>query len=199
MLFKKRFLDGIAKGEVSLAFRRWRRPTVKAGGRLRTAVGELAIFAVDTVVENDISTKDALRSGYPSRDELIHELATGREGILYRIEFRLSGPDTREVLREQTALSEDEIAEIALRVKRYDALAANGPWTLRVLRLIAEQPEVRAGELAKIIGSEREWLKLNVRKLKELGLTESLLHGYRLSPRGRSFLDRVASSRRPGN
>jgi hypothetical protein len=30
-----------------------------------------------------------------------------------------------------------------------------------------------------------------VRKLKELGLTESLLVGYRLSPRGRALLDQL--------
>jgi ribosomal protein S19E (S16A) len=31
-----------------------------------------------------------------------------------------------------------------------------------------------------------------VRKLKELGLTESLSPGYRLSPRGRKVLERIA-------
>jgi ribosomal protein S19E (S16A) len=31
--------------------------------------------------------------------------------------------------------------------------------------------------------------KLRVRRLKELGLTESLPKGYRVSPRGRAFLD----------
>ena len=33
--------------------------------------------------------------------------------------------------------------------------------------------------------------KLNVRKLKALGLTESLEVGYRLSPRGKSLLHRL--------
>ena len=35
---------------------------------------------------------------------------------------------------------------------------------------------------------ERAWFKGNVRKLKALGLTESLEVGYRLSPRGAVFL-----------
>jgi hypothetical protein len=35
---------------------------------------------------------------------------------------------------------------------------------------------------------ERQAFKLNVRKLKELGLTESLEVGYRLSPLGEAFL-----------
>ena len=42
MLLKRETLEGIASGEITLAFRRWKRPTVKAGGRLRTRIGELA-------------------------------------------------------------------------------------------------------------------------------------------------------------
>ena len=45
-----------------------------------------------------------------------------------------------------------------------------------------------AQELADRSGYEKEWLKLNVRKLKNLGLTESLHPGYRLSPRGAAYL-----------
>jgi len=41
MLFKKDILNAIELGEVTTAFRVWRRPTVKPHGRLRTAVGEL--------------------------------------------------------------------------------------------------------------------------------------------------------------
>jgi hypothetical protein len=32
MLFKQRFWAGLADGSVTVAFRRWRRPTVRAGG-----------------------------------------------------------------------------------------------------------------------------------------------------------------------
>jgi len=49
-------------------------------------------------------------------------------------------------------------------------------------------PRTRAGDLAAGMGMERRALKGNVRKLKELGLTESLEVGYRLSPRGRALL-----------
>jgi len=41
------------------------------------------------------------------------------------------------------------------------------------------------------VGLEKEAFKLNVRKLKNLGLTESLGTGYRISPRGRSVLERL--------
>jgi len=188
MLFKQHFLDGIAQGKVSLAFRRWRRPSVKTGGRLRTAVGELAIRVVEVFAESDITETDARRAGYPSRAALLDELTHGQAGTLYRIEFALAGPDTRTALREQPIASEAEAVAIAERLACYDANSAVGPWTLRMLRLIADHPSVRAGDLAALGGFAKEWLKLNVRKLKEVGLTESLHPGYRLSPRGRVYL-----------
>lgn len=42
-----------------------------------------------------------------------------------------------------------------------------------------------------MLGVDKEWFKLNVRKLKNLGLTESLETGYRISPRGRALLKRA--------
>lgn len=48
---------------------------------------------------------------------------------------------------------------------------------------------VRAGDPAADLGRERLEFKADVRKLKRLGLTESLEIGYRLSTRGRAYLD----------
>ena len=62
------------------------------------------------------------------------------------------------------------------------------PWTRRVLELIDARPETVAEDLAASLGMEKLPFKRDVRKLKELGLTESLLVGYRLSPRGRAYL-----------
>jgi hypothetical protein len=55
--------------------------------------------------------------------------------------------------------------------------------------LIASSPGVRAEDLARSVGREKMPFKLDVRKLKELGLTESLETGYRLSPRGQAVHD----------
>ena len=38
MLLKRAALEAIREGRVSLVFRKWRRPTVKAGGSLKTAI-----------------------------------------------------------------------------------------------------------------------------------------------------------------
>ncbi len=53
-----------------------------------------------------------------------------------------------------------------------------------MLQLISERPAVRAPDLAASLGLETLVFKRDVRKLKALGLTESLEIGYRISPRG---------------
>ena len=80
------------------------------------------------------------------------------------------------------------------RLDRLDRASSHGPWTRSTLALIADHPARRAGDLAEMVGREMPPFKLDVRKLKALGLTESLDVGYRLSPRGRVVLDRLAGS-----
>jgi hypothetical protein len=189
LLFKRHVLDGIAGGTVSLAFRRWVRPRVRAGSQLRTAIGVLAVDAVDEVDIAEISEKDARRAGFSSRVDLLDELASRTDGSVYRVALHLAGSDPRAVLRERDALTSDELAEVRSRLERLDAASRHGPWTIQALRLIRDHPAVRAGNLAAAVGRERLSFKRDVRKLKELGLTESLDVGYRLSPRGRAVLD----------
>jgi hypothetical protein len=186
MLFRQETLRGIESGEVTLAFRRWRRPTVRAGGTLRTRAGVLAIESVEPVEEDAITDADARRAGAAGRAELIARLRP--EGTLYRVEFRRVGPDPRIALRQRAKLEEEERAAIAARLARLDAASRHGPWTAPVLELIARRPATRARELAAELGRETAPFKADVRKLKELGLTESLERGYRLSPRGRAYM-----------
>jgi hypothetical protein len=201
VLFKQRVLDGIAAGHIDLAFRRWRRPTVRAGGRLRTAVGELAIREVEVVRMSEISEREARRAGYASRDELLDELGERRrsDAPIHRIAFRLEGPDPRVALRAQSRLTKAEVAELVRRLDRMDAASRHGAWTRTVLRMIDERAGVRAPDLAASLGRETLRFKTDVRKLKELGLTESLEVGYRLSPRGRALLRRIGDGGKQTN
>lgn len=192
MLFKRHVLDGFADGTISLAFRRWRRPRVRAGSQLRTAVGVLAVDAVDEVAPDDITEKEACRAGFASRDDLLGELARRADGFVYRIELHLAGRDPRAALRERDVLTSDELAEVRRRLERLDVASRHGHWTMTVLRLIRDRPAVRAGDLAPVMEQETPAFKRDVRKLKELGLTESLEVGYRLSRRGRAVLDRLS-------
>ena len=142
MLFNRADLDRIATGEITVAFRRWLRPTVRAGG-----------------------TREP-----------------------YRVAFRLAGPDPRIALRENADLSDAEIAAVSERLARLDARSQHGPWTDAVLDLIERNPGTRAADLAERLDRERLSFKADVRKLKGLGLTESLETGYRISPRGRCVM-----------
>lgn len=188
MLLKRETLEGIAEGRITLAFRRWKRSTVRGGGELRTAIGVLAIDGVDAIDEGDITDDDARSAGYPTRDALLAELNRRPEGDLYRVALHLAGDDPRTALREQDALDAEAVAAIAARLDRFDRSSRHGPWTETVLRLIADSPGVRAPDLAASLGRDTQPFKRDVRKLKELGLTESLEVGYRLSPRGRAWL-----------
>ena len=188
MLLKRDTLEGIAEGRITLAFRRWKRPTVRTGGELRTAIGVLAIDAVDAIEEADITDEDARLAGHPARAALVAELNRRPEGRLYRVALHLAGDDPRAALREQDALDADAVATIAPRLDRFDRASRHGPWTETVLRLIADRPGVRAPDLAASLGRDTQPFKRDVRKLKELGLTESLKVGYSLSLRGRAWL-----------
>jgi hypothetical protein len=175
----------IVAGEQTVVFRRWRRPTVRAGGTLRTASGVVAIDAIDTVDAAALTASDAQAGGFASRAALLAALAT-RAGEIYRITLHHAGADPRIALRARDALSPDELDDLQRRLARLDR---TGAWTRRVLRLIADHPGRRAADLAAQFGQETLVFKRNVRKLKELGLTESLEIGYRLAPRGQRVLD----------
>ena len=187
MLFKQELWAGLADGTITCTFRRWRRAQAKPGGRYRTPAGVLQVETVAVVDPAAITDADAARAGFPGRAELVRALDRSGDGPVYRVEFHLAGPDPREALRQADRLSDQEWAALAGRLDRLDRASRHGPWTEATLRLIAERPGVRAAELAAAVGRDRHPFKLDVRKLKELGLTESLEVGYRLSPRGRAL------------
>ena len=185
MLLNRRTLDGIAAGEIDLAFRRWKRPTVRTGGTLHTSAGLLGIDAVEPIAQRQIDRKQARRAGFSSPRELIESLRP--EGRLFRIRLHRIGDVPRVVLRARAPITKSERAELKARLARMDR-ARGEPWTVRVLELIRDRPETLAADLAASIGMEKAPFKRDVRRLKELGLTESLPVGYRLSPRGRDYL-----------
>jgi hypothetical protein len=188
--FRPDELEGIAAGEITLAFRRWDRPRARVGARHRTPAGELEILAVDEVDPAAITDADARAAGAPSAEALLAGLRADRPRT-YRVALRLAGPDGRVALREEADLDDSAVAAIAARLARLDAASRRGPWTGDVLRLVEARPGVRAADLATELSRETQPFKRDVRKLKELGLTESLEVGYRLSPRGAAFLART--------
>ncbi|MCK0111929.1 ASCH domain-containing protein [Ornithinimicrobium sp. F0845] len=185
-MFSNSDLERIVAGEIDLAFRVWRRPMHTVGGRQRTRAGVVGFTSVEPVEAADLSEVDAARAGC-TLDELEQFLAR-KEGTIYRIGLQFLGADERVALREQDRLAPDELDEIAGRLAGMDARSSRGPWTRQFLELIEARPAELAETIGASIGWDRAPFKVPVRRLKELGLTESLPTGYRLSPRGRAVL-----------
>jgi hypothetical protein len=134
-----------------------------------------------------ITEEDARRAGAASLDALRRALAARTDGPVFRVGLRWAGEDPRIALRQRRP-TEAELAGIRARLDRLDAASSAGPWTRQTLAIIDRSPEVRAPDLAAELGRDTPSFKRDVRKLKELGLTESLEVGYRLSPRGAAVL-----------
>lgn len=190
MLFRDPFLEGVQKGRYSVAFRRWTQPRVKPGTKMRTSIGVVEVVNLEPVMEFEITSTDAERAGYASKQELLAELAQFSEGQLYRVTLRYGGQDPRIQLRNDDELSDEEFETIKKKLKGYER---EGTWTNKTLKLIAKHEATLAAILAEKMGMEKYAFKRRVRQLKELGLTESLDVGYRLSPRGQAFLKRLKS------
>lgn len=83
---------------------------------------------------------------------------------------------------------EDVMLTLASELEHLDKHSKLGKWTLKTLLLIRENPHLKSADLAVKAKKEQEWLKLNIRKLKSLGLTLSHEPGYSLSPLGEAYL-----------
>ncbi|NDU71770.1 hypothetical protein GWI34_03895 [Actinomadura sp. DSM 109109] len=189
MLFRREVLEGIAGGRIDRVFRVWAEPRVRAGSTQRTWAGIVVIDSVTAVSPEEITEEDALRSGFANRAALLTALSKStKEGGYHRVMLHLGGPDPRDELAGNADLSGRELAGAKAALDAVDSRSRRGPWTRGVLRLIEEHPGLRAQDLAERLGRDRLPFKADVRRLKALGLTESLETGYRLSPRGEAVM-----------
>src|SRR5262245_23499937 len=188
VLWEARFWPLIADGSVTVTFRRWKRPQVVAGRRYRTPGGIIEADDVSFVAPETITTRDARRAGYATPDDVRADLRGDMALPVTRIAFHLvEEPDPRSELASTSALTAEDVADIDRRLDRLDAHSPHGAWTRATLDAIAEHPATRAAALAAAFGRDTAPFKLDVRKLKNLGLTISLERGYELSPRGSAY------------
>jgi len=93
MLLKLADLEAIRDGRIRLVFRRWSRPTVKAGGTLKTRIGMLKIGKITDMDPADVTDADARKAGFPDRADFDRWLLTMKPGHLFqRIEVSYHGP-----------------------------------------------------------------------------------------------------------
>jgi len=190
MLFKQIHLDGIKTGEISLAFRKWKKLSVNADSQVKTAIGVVQIGRVEKVELADITRKDANAAGYAQPEELRKLLDAIPEGDIYKIAVSYHAEDPRIALRGQVLLSDEAFELLTKQLARLDQYSKEGKWTINILTTIRDHPKLSAADIAAKTGREKQWLKLNIRKLKNLGLTISHDTGYTLSPLGALFLNR---------
>jgi hypothetical protein len=187
MLLKNKTIEGIRSGKITVIFRRWKKAGVKKGGTQMTQLGVVGIDDVKIVTENQITERDAKRAGFKTRDELIADLYDRDEDI-YKIKVHWVGEDPRKALRTNDKLGKKELDDVIAKLRKLDQNSQRGNWTQMYLQMIHDQPNTHAEILAGQIGLTIPTFKPWVRKLKALGLTESLRPGYRLSPRGKKVL-----------
>ena len=188
MMIRPAELRAIQAGDIDLAFRRWDRPRVVVGTRMRTTIGVVEVTSVERVALSSITADDARRAGAASAVALRRALAHRPDHPVFRVGVRFGGVDPRIALREQVP-AEAEVTQLITWLDRLDASSKVGPWTRPTLMIIDRSPGVRAPDLAAELGRPTADFKRDVRKLKERGLTQSLDIGYRLSPRGAAVID----------
>jgi hypothetical protein len=196
LLFQKRFHAGLVDGSIRLTFRRWEKPHVRAGGRYRChPIGVLQVDSIDRVPAGTISEADARGAGFASRDELVRFMSDGPSGPVapdtevWRVALHHAGDGDRVDIALDDHLLPKDVETLSRRLERL------GEWTIPTLRLIGRRPRVAASRLAASLGRERDPFKIDVRKLKRLGLTQSFEVGYELSPRGRALLQALPRRR----
>ncbi|MFB9312847.1 hypothetical protein [Nocardioides plantarum] len=183
--------QGVRDGSITLAFRRWQRQDVKPGAVFTSSSGLVRVTSVEVVDADAIADEDAVLAGWADADRLRRRLAGDADWPTYRVGVEWAGEDPRLALRASADLTDADVADLDKRLERLDRASSHGAWTMATLRLVEAHPERRAPDLAEMVGRETAPFKIDVRKLKGLGLTISHRVGYEISPRGAAYLTRT--------
>ena len=144
-------LARIRDGEIDLAFRRWERPRLLVGTRMRTSVGLVEVTSVDEV--DDITEADAARAGAP-REQLLKLMERKAPAPIWRVGLRYAGEDPRVGLRNTAELSAEERATLVARLDRFDRASRTARGRARRSAIIEANPARRAPDLAAELGRD---------------------------------------------
>lgn len=93
MEFSRELRPDVLSGAITVTFRLWSRPKVKAGGRYRIDGGQIEVDLVELVPFASIDLADVGRSGEPDLESLRRRAAHAGpiqdDTLLYRIEFHV--------------------------------------------------------------------------------------------------------------
>ena len=191
MQFTRDSHEAVASGQITVTFRLWKRPHAKVGGRYTVGSVAIEVDAIEMIPFHAITKRDIKLSGASSRDALreraAHAGPIDDDTLVYRIEFHVVGAKPNPA---EASTSDDHVARVTKKLDATDARSKIGAWTRATLGLIGEHEGMVSTELAARLNRPRMEFKADVRKIKALGLTESLEVGYRLTPLGRRVAGR---------
>jgi hypothetical protein len=95
MEFSRELRSFVLSGDITVSFRLWQRPQVKAGGRYRVGDGQIEVDSVEVIPFAFIDETDIRRAGEADLESLRRRAAhTGPihdDTLVYRIEFHVAG------------------------------------------------------------------------------------------------------------
>ncbi|QNG20530.1 ASCH domain-containing protein [Rhodococcus triatomae] len=189
MLFTDAVARAIAAGTVTTVYRRWRVARVSPGTTIHSSAGVIRVDAVEEIEPDELTEESARAAGEGSLARLRASFHGSATDPLFRIQVSYAGADPRDDLSRDTDLGQGDRENLSSALDRLDT-RADSPWTRTVLRHIAAHEGRRAADIAAQVDEpDLARMKRRIRSLKNLGLTHSLTVGYRISPRGRAFLD----------
>jgi hypothetical protein len=91
MEFSQELRAPVLAGDITVSFRLWQRPRVKAGGRYRVGPGQIEVDSVELVPFSAITPADLRGTGEPDletlRQRAAHAGPIADDTLLYRVEF----------------------------------------------------------------------------------------------------------------
>ena len=93
MQFSRDLRDDVASGDITVSFRLWSRPKVKAGGRYTVGPVRIEVDSIDLVPFSSVTRRDVRRSGERDRESLreraAHAGPIDDDTLVYRVEFHV--------------------------------------------------------------------------------------------------------------
>lgn len=93
MIFSRELHDDVLAGAITVSFRLWKRPKVKAGGQYPVGPGRgrIEVDSIELVPFSSITEADVRQAGEPDREALrdraAHAGPIHDDTLLYRVEF----------------------------------------------------------------------------------------------------------------
>lgn len=95
MEFSPELRSRVLAGDITVSFRLWQRPKVKAGGRYKVGPGQIEVDSVELVPFSAVTAADLRSTGEPDLETLrrraAHAGPIADDTLLYRVEFHIVG------------------------------------------------------------------------------------------------------------